>query len=214
MKDTYQTPLGTLEISPMGHAGIYMRLNELNIYVDPYTEVADYTSMPPADVLLITHEHFDHMDKVAISCILTCDTKIISTQAVADEIDVDTVLSNGDSTTVFDIKVTAVPSYNIKHHNASGALFHPKGRGNGYVLSFGNFNVYVAGDTEIIPEMEALKNKIEIAFLPLCLPFTMGIEMWEDAVRMIKPKTVYPYHCTEVDVTALQRALPDTKIIA
>ncbi|MDD4820059.1 MAG: MBL fold metallo-hydrolase, partial [Flavobacteriales bacterium] len=98
--------------------------------------------------------------------------------------------------------------------NARGQHFHTKGRGNGYVLSFGGFNVYVAGDTEIIPEMQALEGRVDVAFMPLCVPFTMSAQMWEDAVREIKPKVAYPYHCTEVDVTALQKVLPDVEIKA
>ncbi|MDD4820499.1 MAG: MBL fold metallo-hydrolase, partial [Flavobacteriales bacterium] len=110
MKDTYKTLMGELEICPMGHAGVFFHINDLNIYVDSYSETTDYSAMPKADILLITHEHFDHLDKIAVSCVLTTETKVISTQAVADEMDVDTVLSNGDKTTAHGIEITAVPA--------------------------------------------------------------------------------------------------------
>ena len=212
MKNAYQTPKGILEIYPVWHAGVYFRWNDKNIYVDPYAHQADYTDMPKADVVLITHEHFDHLDRQALSCILTDKTTIVSTKTVAEEIKVDIVLSNDEKATISDLEVTAIPAYNIKHHNAQGKHFHPKGIGNGYVISFGGFKVYIAGDTELIPEMQALAGEIDVAFLPLCVPFTMSLSMWEEAVRTIKPKVAYPYHCTEIDIQALQKALPETKI--
>ena len=121
-----------------------------------------------------------------------------------------TVLENGQQTTALGIPIEAVPAYNLVHKRPDGSPFHPKGRGNGYVLTFGDTRVYVAGDTEDIPEMAALKN-IAIAFLPMNLPYTMTPEMVADAARMVRPKILYPYHTTDTDTSRLQPLLKDEK---
>jgi L-ascorbate metabolism protein UlaG (beta-lactamase superfamily) len=121
-------------------------------------------------------------------------------------------MKNGDVKTVGGLKIEAVPAYNIVHMRDQGQPFHPKGVGNGYVITFGDKRVYVAGDTENIPEMKNIKN-IDVAFLPMNLPYTMTPEMAADAAKMIRPKILYPYHYGETDTSKLVALLKDTKEI-
>lgn len=118
-------------------------------------------------------------------------------------------MKNGDIQTVLGIKVEAVPAYNLVHKRDNGQFFHPKGIGNGYVLTFGDKRIYVAGDTENIPEMKALQG-IDCAFLPMNLPYTMTPEMVSDAAKAFKPKILYPYHYGDTDPTKLMELLKDT----
>ena len=115
-------------------------------------------------------------------------------------------MNYGEADTVDSIRIEAVPAYNIVNRRPDGTPFHPRGTGNGYVLTFGDTRVYVAGDTENIPEMKALKN-IDIAFLPVNLPYTMSPEMAADAARAFRPKILYPYHYGETDLSKLKDAL-------
>jgi L-ascorbate metabolism protein UlaG (beta-lactamase superfamily) len=119
-------------------------------------------------------------------------------------------MKNGDSKTIEGILIEAVPAYNITHKRDTGEPFHPRGNGNGYVITFGDKRVYVAGDTENVPEMKALKN-IDIAFLPMNLPYTMTPEMVAGAAEMFKPKVLYPYHTGETDIAKLTALLRDQK---
>jgi L-ascorbate metabolism protein UlaG (beta-lactamase superfamily) len=119
------------------------------------------------------------------------------------------ILKNGDTQTIQDIKIEAVPAYNIKHMRSENSPFHPKGEGNGYVLTFSDKRVYVAGDTENTPEMKALKN-IDVAFLPMNLPYTMTPEMVADAASAFKPRVLYPYHFGNTDTSQLVELLKDT----
>ncbi|MDR0581584.1 MAG: MBL fold metallo-hydrolase [Prevotellaceae bacterium] len=209
--DRYITPQGELSITHIGHASLLLQLNGRNIYTDPYGEVADFSGFPEAGLVLITHEHYDHLDKKELSKIVTSKTKIISTPLVATELKGAEVLKNGDKTIWNAIEITAVPAYNIVQKRPDGAPFHPKGSGNGYVLNIGGFRVYIAGDTELIPEMKTIVSP-DIAFLPKNLPYTMSDEQFIEAAKQIRPKILYPYHYFEVDKAALQQALPSIVI--
>jgi L-ascorbate metabolism protein UlaG (beta-lactamase superfamily) len=169
--------------------------------------------MPKADVLLVTHDHYDHYDPEALRHILTPDTVIVSNADVASLTDVTHVLSNGDEVEVYGMKIKAVPAYNIEHRNDEGNHFHPRGVGNGYLLDIDGCHIYIAGDTENIPEMAALKGGVDVAFLPKNLPYTMSDDMWVDAVRMIEPRVVYPIHYFELDVEALRGKLSDMETL-
>ncbi|HET6556233.1 MAG TPA: MBL fold metallo-hydrolase [Prolixibacteraceae bacterium] len=193
----------SVAIHNLGHASLHMEYNDLQIYVDPYSAVADFDTLPDADIILITHQHQDHYDLTALDKIKKESTIMITTQTVEDLGTYDgeiTVLGNGDSTEVMDVWVKAVPAYNIFNTN-----FHPKGVGNGYVLTFGQKKIYVAGDTENIPEMR-LMGKIDIAFLPMNLPYTMTPAEASTAALNIMPDILYIYHYGQSD-TALIRAL-------
>jgi L-ascorbate metabolism protein UlaG (beta-lactamase superfamily) len=119
-------------------------------------------------------------------------------------------MKNGDVQTVMGIKIEAVPAYNLVHKRENGQPFHPKGQGNGYVLTFGDKRVYIAGDTENTPEMKALKN-IDVAFLPMNLPYTMTPEMVADAAQAFKPKVLYPYHYGDTETSRITILLKDNK---
>lgn len=193
--DVFKGKTSDVKITFIGHASLMIENNKKVYHIDPWGDMADYSKLPKADVIFVTHEHFDHYDVEAINKIKKADTKIVTTSTVAKEYGDKssvTILSNGQNTNVGDVKVEAVPAYNIVHKHQAGP-FHPKGRGNGYILTIDGLRVYIAGDTENIPENKNLKD-IDIAFLPLNLPYTMDKAMFEDFANSLKAKYLYPYH--------------------
>lgn len=211
-KDVIETNIGELVITFVGHGTLMFVFDEKVIHVDPVASEADYSIMPKADIVLVTHEHGDHFDPKSISAIRQELTDIVLTESCRDKIEGSLVMDNGDVRTFKGIKVEAVPAYNLKHKRASGEPFHPKGRGNGYILTFGDKRVYIAGDTENIPEMKELAN-IDIAFLPMNLPYTMTPEMVADAAKSFKPTLLYPYHYGKTDPGLLVELLKDSGMI-
>ena len=179
------------------------------IHSDPVGQFGDYGKLPKADLILVAHDHSDHFDPKPIALISTDKTKLVLTP-FAPPSGRGIVLKNGEETTVDGIRIEAVPAYNLVHMRSPGMPFHPKGVGNGYILTFGDKRVYVAGDTENIPEMKTL-GRIDVAFLPMNLPYTMTPEMVADAARMVKPKILYPYHTGETDTAKLVSLLKDEK---
>ncbi|MFH1755484.1 MAG: MBL fold metallo-hydrolase [Candidatus Latescibacterota bacterium] len=212
-KDVIKTSAGDLGITFIGHGSLFFEFNGKVIHIDPFSHLADYAKLPKADVVLITHHHSDHLDVGALDAIRKTNTKIILTEKCADAIkDGIIIMKNGDARTVEEIKVEAVPAYNLIHKHESGQIYHPKGEGNGYVVTFGDKRVYIAGDTENTPEMKALQ-AIDIAFLPMNLPYTMTPQMAADAVNAFKPKMLYPYHYGETDTSKLLALLADNENI-
>jgi len=210
--DTVKTSAGDLVITCVGHATLMLKFNKLIIHVDPVGWEADYTQMPDADIILVTHEHEDHFDLKAISLIKTAKTVIIGT-AVCSKNGLDChIMANKDTFTKFGIKIKAIAAYNIKHKRKNGQLFHPPGRGNGYILTLGDKTLYIAADTENTPEMESLTN-IDIAFLPMNIPFTMTPEMVAHAAKAFKPGILYPYHLGKTDTQRLVDLLDSEKDI-
>jgi len=208
--DRIETSGGDLEITFIGHGTLMFTFNGNVIHVDPWNRLGNYAEMPKASLILITHEHRDHLDPDAVKSVRTADTEIVLTKACADKISGGTVMGNGDQKTVSGIKIEAVPAYNIIHMRNPGQPFHPKGKGNGYIVTFGDKRVYVAGDTENTPEMKALKD-IDIAFLPMNLPYTMTPEMVADAAKAFKPKILYPYHYGKTDTAEITDLLKNTQ---
>ena len=204
-----QTP-GSPEITFIGHGTLMFRFEGKVIHVDPWTRLADYGKLPKADLVLVTHEHGDHLDLKAIEAVRKKGTVILASAIAARQINGAVALNNGDSGTWKGIPVEAVPAYNLLHMRSPGVPYHPKGQGNGYVLTFASKRVYVAGDTENTPEMKALKN-IYAAFLPMNLPFTMTPEMAADAAKAFRPTILYPYHYGDTDVQKLVTLLKDEK---
>lgn len=192
-KDQFETSTGTLDIYHVGHASLYFEINDKVIHVDPFGKMGDYSTMPKADLILVTHEHGDHLDPQTINLISKGNTQIILNQSSYDSLGKGKVIGNGDETEFSGFAIKAVPAYNIEHKRDNGVPFHPKGRDNGYVIDFGDVRVYIAGDTEKIPEMESMEN-IDIAFLPMNLPYTMSPEMCKKAALMVKPTVLFPYH--------------------
>ncbi|MEW6614912.1 MAG: MBL fold metallo-hydrolase [Thermodesulfobacteriota bacterium] len=210
--DTIKTAADNLKITFIGHSTLMFTFGGKVIHVDPWSSLADYTKLPKADIILLTHEHPDHFDLKAIEILQTRNTMLVLTEACAGRIKGGIVMHNGDAKTVLGLKIEAVPAYNIAHMRSDGHPFHPKGVGNGYVITFGDKRVYVAGDTENTPEMKTLKN-IDIAFLPMNLPYTMTPEMVADAAKAIKQKVLYPYHYGETDTSKIVDLLNDIKEI-
>ena len=209
--DVVKTAEGELEISVIGHGSLMFRFGGKIIHVDPFSGVADYSKLPQANMILLTHEHRDHLDTKALDRLRTDKTKIILTEKCAQQVKGGTIMRNGDVTTVDGLKIEAIPAYNLVHMRSEGVPYHPKGNGNGYVITFGDKRVYVAGDTENIPEMMQLKD-IDCAFLPINLPYTMTPEMVADAAKAFKPKVLYPYHYHfgKTDLPKLAALMKDT----
>ncbi|MDY0091673.1 MAG: MBL fold metallo-hydrolase [Candidatus Vecturithrix sp.] len=207
-KDILPTSAGDLEITFIGHGTLMFTFGGKIIHIDPYSQLADYTTLPDADLILLTHEHGDHLDLKALEPIRREDTVLILTESCTPKVKGGIVMHNGDTQTVDGIKIEAVPAYNIEHKRDDGQPFHPKGVGNGYILTFGDTRVYVAGDTENTPEMKALTD-IDCAFLPMNLPYTMTPEMVADAAKAFRPAILYPYHYGDTDPAKLVELLKD-----
>ena len=210
--DIIKTSAGDLETTFIGHGSVMFAFDGKTVHVDPFTKVADYTKLPKADLVLITHEHRDHLDLQALESVRTDKTSMVLTEACSKQVGDGIVMKNGDVQTVLGLHIEAVPAYNLVHKRDNGEPFHPKGAGNGYIITFGDKRVYVAGDTENIPEMKALKG-IDFAFLPMNLPFTMTPEMVADAAAAFQPKVLYPYHYGDTDTSKLMDLLKAHKEI-
>lgn len=206
-KDVYETSSGKLTLYFIGHASLMFEINEKYIYFDPVSRYADYSKLHKADIILITHQHSDHLDTGAINILTKTNTQIIVTKSVYEVINKGIVMNNGDKKVIDGIEIEAVPAYNITKGREE---YHPKGRDNGYVILLGNKKIYIAGDTENIPEMSQLKN-IDIAFLPMNQPYTMLPEQVAKAVKEINPKILYPYHFGDTDVSKLLKLLSSNK---
>jgi L-ascorbate metabolism protein UlaG (beta-lactamase superfamily) len=218
---SYSTSVGSVMIMPSGHGSLTILFGGRLIYVDPYSQAINDSKtlmgLADADLVLITHEHGDHYDKELLDQIVVGkrtylpETYVITNPGVAALYDRENlVMANGDETEWNGMKIKAVPAYNIVHRN-NGQPYHPKGVGNGYLLTFGDLTVYIAGDTEPIPEMRELKD-IDVAFLPKNLPYTMSDAEFVEAAKIVNPKVLYPYHFSEIDRKALQKQLPGIEL--
>ena len=202
--DTFETSAGTVKITPLQHASFMIEAGSKAIQVDPVGDF--YEGLPKADLILLTDIHGDHMSPPTIAKIKKADTVIVAPAAVAKTVTEAQALNNGESKKWSGWTIEAIPMYNLTRGPSAGKLFHDKGRGNGYVLTYGGKRFYISGDTEGIPEMRALKN-IDVAFVCMNLPYTMPPDEAAEAVRAFKPKVVYPYHYRGSDVAAFQKGL-------
>ena len=207
-EDTIKTSEGDLTITFVGHGTLMFRFGGKVIHIDPVSAEADYSKMPKGDIILVTHQHGDHLDPQAIEMVRKEGTIILLTRKCVSDVPDGVVMKNGNVRTIGRLEFEAVPAYNIIHKRPSGQPFHPRGEGNGYVITFGDKHVYVAGDTENVPEMKDLQN-IDVAFLPMNLPYTMTPEMVADAARAFRPKVLYPYHFGKTDTSELVRLLAE-----
>jgi len=210
--DIIKTSAGDLKITFIGHGSLMFAFGGKIIHVDPVSKEADYTQLPKADLILLTHHHGDHLDAKALDILRTEKTQLILTEICAQRVKGGRVMKNGEVKNIDGLKIEAVPAYNLVHMRGEGNPYHPKGEGNGYVITFGDKRVYVAGDAENTPEMKKLE-KIDIAFLPMNLPFTMTPEMVADAAKVFKPKVLYPYHFGDTDTAKLLGLLKDRQEI-
>ena len=211
--DTFKTKGGKdVVITAIKHASLRIQYDGLEIQVDPIVEYApatDYSKFPKADVILVTHEHFDHFDRDAIAALRKDGTEIVANPAVQKMLGSGTAMTNGESRVVAKgIKLDAVPAYNTTPGHTQ---FHPKGRDNGYVLTIDGLRIYIAGDTEDIPEMAGVKD-IDVAFLPCNQPYTMTPEQVAKAARTIKPKVLFPYHYSQTPIKRVAELLAGSGI--
>lgn len=205
-QDTLKTNKGEVIIHFVGHASLYIAYNGLIIHIDPWSRVANYDTLPKADLILLTHQHRDHLDTTALKALAKPQTYTIMAPVCLEHFKPAAayeLIANNQKTQWQDIEIEAVPAYNIVHLRPNGQPYHPNGEGNGYILNIGEKRIYIAGDTENIPEMQHLGN-IDIAFLPVNLPFTMSPSMLADAVKKINPAIVYPYHYGQTDLDEVQ----------
>lgn len=206
--DTFTTKSGKkVVITPIKHACLEINFDGVEFQIDPVISgaqpITDYKKMPKADYILVTHEHGDHLDPQAINDLRKPSTVIIANKASAEQIEGCEIMANGDTKTLAEgIELQAVAAYN----NSEGhTQFHPKGRDNGYILTLDGLRIYIAGDTEDIPEMQEIKD-IDVALLPCNLPYTMTPQQLRHATEMIKPKVMFPYHYGETDINEILKA--------
>lgn len=209
--DKLTSTAGTIEMHFIGHASLMFSLDNFIVYFDPVRSMGKYDNMPKADLILVTHEHFDHLDAGLIKDLSKPETVVLCNEASFSKIPQAQVMKNGDRKNLKGIEIEAIPAYNIVNMRSPGQPFHPKGTGNGYILTFGDKRIYVAGDTENTPEMKALKN-IDVAFLPMNLPYTMTPAMVADAAIAFKPKILYPYHFGDTKTSEIIELLKNTGI--
>jgi L-ascorbate metabolism protein UlaG (beta-lactamase superfamily) len=206
--DEFTTKNGkTVKFHALMHACIRIEFDGKEIQIDPVQKLGnrtvDYTAMPKADYIFVTHEHGDHYDANAIKQLSADKTQLVMNKRCADMYGTGRVMVNGDKLQLADVCVEAVPAYNITEGHTQ---FHPKGRDNGYILTIDGLRIYIAGDTEDIPEMSQIKD-IDIAFLPCNQPYTMTPEQLVRAAKVIKPKVLFPYHYGQTDLSAVPEQL-------
>lgn len=207
--DSFTTPKGkTVKIHALVHSSMRIEYDGKEIQIDPVTKLGektiDYLAMPKADYIFITHEHFDHLDTSAIRILSGDYTQLITNQSCADILGYGTVMANGDMLQLADdFTVEAFPAYNTTEGHQQ---FHPRGRDNGFILTLDGLRIYIAADTEDIPEMAELKD-IDIAFLPCNQPYTMTTDQLLNATRIVKPKVLFPYHYGQTDVSGIPSQL-------
>ncbi len=198
--DVYKTAGGEISIHPVSHASFVMKTPAGVIYNDPVGDPTNYADFPAPDLVLITHEHGDHYKPETLAAVVGENTRLLVNPRVGEMLSDDlkakaTVIANGETAEMIGVAIEAIPAYNITEERLK---YHPKGRDNGYILAIDGLRVYIAGDTEDIPEMRAL-NDIDIAFVPMNLPYTMEVEKAADAVAEFMPTYCYPYHYRDSD---------------
>src|SRR5258707_6399243 len=206
----FSTATGPVKITPLNHASTLIEAGGKTIYLDPAKPVK-FTGLPRADLILITDIHGDHMDPDSIKEASKAETEILAAPAVVQSVTSAKSIANGETKNWKGWTIEAIPAYNLKRGPAPGKLFHDKGRGNGYVLTYGGKRFYFSGDTEGVPEMRALKN-IDVAFVCMNLPYTMSPDEAAEAVKAFHPKVVIPYHYRGSDLSVFRKRLEGTGI--
>jgi L-ascorbate metabolism protein UlaG (beta-lactamase superfamily) len=192
--DTIPAKGGNIEITPMTHAHVQVEFGGKVIHVDP-TMMSNVKAGKPADTIIITDIHGDHMDQKAIDALKKATTIVVAPQAVAGKLTgvKAEVIANGQTRTIDGVQIQAVAGYNLQRGPKPGTFFHEKGRANAYVLTLGGQRIFFSGDTECVPEIKALTN-IDVAFVTMNLPYTMPPEEAAECVKAFKPRIVYAYH--------------------
>lgn len=211
ISDKISTSAGDVEMHFIGHGSLMFKVDGIVIYVDPVRSSGSYDFLPKADVILVTHEHNDHLDAELIGKLKKQGTFVFCNKNSSKTIPTAIVMNEGGRQEVNNIIIEALPAYNIVNERAPGQPFHPKGIGSGYVLTIGRKRIYIAGDTENTPEMKGLKN-IDVAFLPMNLPYTMTPAMVADAARAFKPAILYPYHYGDTNTDEIVKLMEGSGI--
>ena len=211
--DEFTTASGkTIKFHALMHACIRIQYDGKEIQIDPVSKLGNrsvnYAAMPKADYIFVTHEHADHYDAAALKTLSADKTQLVMNKRCADMYGSGKVMANGDKLQLADVSVEAVPAYNS---TVGREQFHPKGRDNGYILTIDGLRIYIAGDTEDIPEMAQIKD-IDIAFLPCNQPYTMTPDQLVRAAKVIKPKVLFPYHYGQTDLSSIPAQLEGTGI--
>ena len=208
--DTFRTKSGKeVIVTFIKHGSLMLTYNRQSIQVDPVSDYADYSAFPKADVILVTHEHADHLDLKAVNALTKKSTLLIANEAGKKKLGKGFSLKNGGKMKILNnVTLEAVPAYNT---TPGREMYHPRNRDNGYVLSIDGLRIYIAGDTEDIPEMKNLKH-VDVAFLPVNQPYTMTVSQAARAARMFAPKVLYPYHFGDTDIKRLKEALKGSGI--
>lgn len=211
--DEFTTASGkTVKFHALMHACIRIQYDGKEIQIDPVSKLGNrsvnYAAMPKADYIFVTHEHADHYDAAALKTLSADKTQLVMNKRCADMYGSGKVMANGDKLQLADVSVEAVPAYNS---TVGREQFHPKGRDNGYILTIDGLRIYIAGDTEDIPEMAQIK-AIDIAFLPCNQPYTMTPDQLVRAAKVIKPKVLFPYHYGQTDLSSIPAQLEGTGI--
>lgn len=209
--DTISASGGDIQITPITHGSVQIEYAGKVIHVDPWSR-GDYSSAAPADLILVTDIHGDHLDPEMISKLRKPGAPVVAPAAAADQIENPTVLGNGETKEVAGVSIEAVPMYNNERGPEPGKLYHDKGRGNGYIVELGGTRIYLSGDTACTPEMRALEN-IDVAFVTMNLPYTMPPAEAAECVKAFRPKIVYPYHYRGSNLEEFTQALADRKDI-
>jgi len=207
---TFSTSAGDVKITPLFHASTLIQAGGKTIYVDP-VKPAKFDGLPKADLILVSHIHPDHFDPEVIASISQHSTEVLAPAYVVEKLPSAKPIGNDQTKQWQHWTIETVPAYNLKRGPAAGQLYHPKGRDNGYILTYGGKRFYFSADTEGTPEMRALKN-IDVAFVCMNLPYTMPPEEAADAVKAFHPKIVIPYHYRGSDLTIFQQTLAGTGI--
>ncbi|MEJ5369411.1 MAG: MBL fold metallo-hydrolase [Bryobacteraceae bacterium] len=201
----FPTSAGPLKLTAIRHAYFMLEAGGKVVHVDPWSQ-GDYAGLPKADLILITDSHGDHFDPKAIEAVRQAATVVIAPPVVSEKLPGARTLRNGESTEAAGFAIEAVPMYNLKRGPAEGQVYHAKGRGNGYIIAWGGFRLYISGDTEATPEMRALKN-IDAALICMNLPYTMPPEEAAEGVKAFRPKIAIPYHYRGSDLQVFAKAL-------
>lgn len=206
--ESFETPTGDqLEITMIHHGSIALSYKDFNIQIDPVMQMGelqvDYSSFPKADLILVTHNHGDHLDPAAIEFLSKEGTRVLLNPASQEQLGKGETVSNGDTLRVGPVGIIAVPAYNITEDHAQ---FHPQGRDNGYILDFDGFRVYVSGDTEDIDEMAGF-GPLDVAFLSANQPYTMTTTQCVEAAMTLSPKVLIPYHLSNTDSQEIKDVL-------
>ena len=212
--DVFQTNSGkTIKIHALLHASIWIEAGDMQIMIDPVATLGnrqiDYSKMPKADYIIITHDHSDHLDKDAISLLSSEKTQLITNRTSSEKLGKGTIMTNGEKLQpTADFTIEAVPAYNTTEGHLQ---FHPQGRDNGYILTIDGLRIYIAGDTEDIKEMDSISD-IDIAFLPCNQPYTMTPDQLIRVARIIRPKVLFPYHFGQTDLSDIPEQLREAGV--